>query len=61
VHCVLRQHGRRVYLKDMSRNGTKINAIEIEGNRYVKLCNGDEISLADEAVLLLKYGAKGQS
>jgi|SoiMetStandDraft_5_1073268.scaffolds.fasta_scaffold07505_1 Uncharacterized conserved protein, contains FHA domain len=61
VHCVLRQHGRRVYLKDMSRNGTKINIIEIEPNRYVRLRNGDEISLADEAVLLLKHGAAEHS
>ncbi len=57
VHCVLRLHGRRIYLKDMSRNGTKINTTGIESNNYVRLRNGDEISLADEAVLLLKHGA----
>lgn len=61
VHCVLRQHGRRVYLKDMSRNGTKVNTIGIESNLYVRVRNGDEISLADEAVLLLKHGVRDHS
>lgn len=51
LHCSLRQDGRRWYLKDKSSNGTKINDVKMGKDRYVKLRNGDEISLADEALL----------
>lgn len=56
VHCVLRQRGRSVYLKDKSKNGTSINTKPVAKDTYVKLRNGDEIELADAVVLLLRPG-----
>lgn len=54
LHCLIVQSGRHLYLSDESSNGTKINDQEIEKERYIKLRNGDEITLGDEAVLLLR-------
>lgn len=54
VHCLLTQSGRYWYVKDESRNGTKVNDLPVEKGSHQRLAGGDEISLADEAVLLFR-------
>lgn len=54
VHCLLTQSGRHWYLKDESRNGTKINDQAVLKGSHQRLEGGDEISLADEAVLVFR-------
>ena len=53
-HCLIRQIGRHLYLRDTSSNGTWINHMRLEPERDEKLFHGAEISLADEAMLVLK-------
>jgi hypothetical protein len=55
LHCLIVQNGRHLYLSDRSNNGTRVNDKEVEREDYVKLHDGDEISIADEAVLVLKH------
>jgi hypothetical protein len=55
LHCLIVQNGRHLYLSDRSNNGTRVNDKEVEREDYVKLRDGDEISIADEAVLVLKH------
>jgi hypothetical protein len=53
-HCLIVQNGRRLYVVDESANGTKVNDEEIEKENYARLRRGDEITLANEAVLVLR-------
>lgn len=48
-HCVIRQVGRKYYLKDKSANGTRVNGAVLPKDKYYQLRKGDEISLADVA------------
>lgn len=54
VHCLLTQSGRYWYLKDESANGTKVNDRAVQKDSHQRLAGGDEISLADEAVLVFR-------
>ncbi len=54
THCSIVQERRRLYVVDGSSNGTMVNEKRIEKESYVRVRSGDEISLADEAVLLLR-------
>jgi len=54
IHCLLTQSGRHWYLRDESSNGTKVNDLAVQKGVHQKLEGGDEISLADEAVLLFR-------
>ena len=53
-HCTIMQNGKQLFLVDESTNGTKINDQEIVKGVPAEIRQGDRISLADEATLLLK-------
>lgn len=54
-HCVIKQNGRRFYLKDLeSANGTSVNGRRLEKGEYHMLKKGDEISLAGAATLIVR-------
>jgi tetratricopeptide (TPR) repeat protein len=54
LHCTVVRSGRHWYLMNESTNGTMINGEEIEKGNMVRLRQGDRLSLADEAVLVLR-------
>jgi hypothetical protein len=54
LHCLIVRSGRHWYLMNESTNGTMINDEEIEKGKMVRLRKGDQLSLADEAVLVLR-------
>jgi tetratricopeptide (TPR) repeat protein len=54
LHCMIVRSGRHWYLMNESTNGTMINDEEIEKGNMVRLRQGDRLSLADEAVLVLR-------
>ena len=56
-HCTIMQNGKQFYLVDESTNGTKINGQQVTRGVPAEFRQGDVISLADEAALVL---AKGQ-
>ena len=53
-HCSIMQNGKQFYLMDESTNGTKINDRELTKGVLAEFRNGDHISLADEATLVLR-------
>lgn len=53
-HCLVVHNGERFYVTDESTNGTKINGREIPGRVPSEFRQGDRISLADAAVLVLR-------
>ncbi len=53
-HCSIMQNGKQFYLMDESTNGTKINDRELTKGVLAEFRNGDRISLADEATLVLR-------
>ena len=55
-HCVVMQNGKQFYLIDESTNGTKLNGHELTRGATTEFRSGDRISLADEAVLMLRPG-----
>lgn len=55
-HCSIMQNGKQFYVIDESTNGTKVNDREITKGALTEIHQGDRISLADEAVLMLKQG-----
>jgi hypothetical protein len=54
LHCMLVRSGRHWYLMNETANGTMINDEEVEKGNMVRLRKGDRLSLADEAVLVLR-------
>jgi predicted component of type VI protein secretion system len=54
LHCLIVRNGRQWYLVNESTNGTMINGEEVEKGEMVRLRKGDRLSLADEAVLVLR-------
>jgi hypothetical protein len=54
LHCLIVRSGRHWYLMNESANGTMINDEEVEKGTMVRLRNGDRLSLADEAVLVVR-------
>ena len=52
-HCSITRSGNQFYLVDESTNGTKINGYQIAKGATAVLNRGDQISLADVAVLRL--------
>ena len=60
-HCLIRQLGRHLYLRDTSSNGTWINHKKLDRNTEERLFHGAEISLADEAMLVLKVDRSKRS
>lgn len=54
LHCKIYRAGRKFYIKDESSNGTKVNGQSLENGEYRRLKKNDEISLADEAILLFR-------
>jgi FHA domain len=54
LHCLIVRSGRHWYLMNESTNGTMINDEEVEKGKMVRLRKGDRLSLADEAVLVLR-------
>jgi hypothetical protein len=53
-HCTIMQDGKRFYLIDESTNGTHLNGQRIARGALVEFRQGDLISLAEEAVLVLR-------
>ncbi len=53
-HCLIMHNGKQFYLLDESTNGTKINGHEVQRGVVAEFRSGDQISLADVAVLLLR-------
>jgi hypothetical protein len=53
-HCLIMHNGKQFYLLDESTNGTKINGHELQRGVVAEFRGGDQISLADVAVLLLR-------
>jgi FHA domain len=54
LHCLIVRSGGHWYLMNESANGTMINDEEVEKGNMVRLRRGDRLSLADEAVLVLR-------
>ena len=54
LHCLIVRSGRHWYLMNESTNGTMINDEEVEKGTMVRLRKGDRLSLADEAVFVLR-------
>jgi FHA domain len=54
VHCSIVRNGRHFYLMDESASGTLINDEEVEKGSMRRLRKGDRLSLADEAVFVLR-------
>jgi hypothetical protein len=54
LHCLIVRSGGHWYLMNESTNGTMINDDEVEKGNMVRLRRGDRLSLADEAVLVLR-------
>jgi hypothetical protein len=55
-HCTLLREGGRLYVRDESTNGTKVNGREAARGVLTPCRAGDSITLGDAAVLLLKQG-----
>lgn len=53
-HCSIMNNGKQFYVIDESTNGVKVNDREIIKGVLTEIHQGDRISLADEAVLMLK-------
>ncbi|HVG39647.1 MAG TPA: FHA domain-containing protein, partial [Pyrinomonadaceae bacterium] len=53
-HCSIMQNGKQFYVIDESTNGTKVNDRELTRGVLTEIRQGDRLSLADEAVLMLK-------
>ncbi len=53
-HCLIMHNGKQFYLLDESTNGTKINGHELQRGVVAEFRSGDQITLADVAVLLLR-------
>lgn len=54
LHCLIMRSGRHWYLMNESTNGTMLNDDEIEKGTMVRLRKGDRLSLAGEAVLVVR-------
>lgn len=55
-HCTLLREGGRLYLRDESTNGTKVNGREAPRGALTECRAGDSITLGDAAVILLRQG-----
>lgn len=55
-HCTLLREGGRLYVRDESTNGTKVNGRDAGRGVLTECRAGDSITLGDAAVLLLKQG-----
>jgi tetratricopeptide (TPR) repeat protein len=55
AHCLIGQAERGIYVKDQSRNGTRVNGKWLDDDENVRwLREGDQIALADVAVLQVR-------
>jgi tetratricopeptide (TPR) repeat protein len=54
LHCSIVRNGRHFYLIDESTNGTMVNDEAVAKGSIMRLRKGDRLSLADEAVLVLR-------
>lgn len=55
-HCTLLREGGRLYVRDESTNGTKVNGRDAGRGVLTECRAGDSITLGDAAVLLLRRG-----
>ena len=55
-HCTLLREGGRLYVRDESTNGTKVNGREAGRGVLTECRAGDSITLGDAAVILLRQG-----
>jgi hypothetical protein len=55
-HCTLLREGGRLYVRDESTNGTKVNGQDAARGALTECRAGDSLTLGDAAVLLLKQG-----
>lgn len=55
-HCTLLREGGRLYVRDESTNGTKVNGRDAARGALTECRAGDSITLGDAAVLLLRQG-----
>lgn len=55
-HCTLLRDGGRLYVRDESTNGTKVNGREAARGVLTECRAGDSITLGDAAVILLRQG-----
>jgi hypothetical protein len=55
-HCTLLREGGRLYVRDESTNGTKVNGRDAGRGALTECRAGDSITLGDAAVLLLRQG-----
>jgi hypothetical protein len=55
-HCTLLREGGRLYVRDESTNGTKVNGRETGRGVLTECRAGDSITLGDAAVILLRRG-----
>lgn len=55
-HCTLLREGGRLYVRDESTNGTKVNGRDAGRGVLTECRAGDSITLGDAAVILLKQG-----
>lgn len=56
-HCTITRRDNQFFLVDESTNGTKLNDQPLTRGVPAELCQGDRISLSDEAVLAVKTHA----
>lgn len=54
AHCLIAQAERGIYVKDLSRNGTRVNGKWLDAENVKWLRDGDQIALADAAVLQVR-------
>lgn len=55
-HCTLLREGGRLYVRDESTNGTKVNGRDAVRGALTECRAGDSLTLGDAAVILLKQG-----
>lgn len=55
-HCTLLREGGRLYVRDESTNGTKVNGRETGRGVLTECRAGDSLTLGDAAVILLRRG-----
>jgi hypothetical protein len=55
-HCTLLREGGRLYVRDESTNGTKVNGRDAGRGVLTECRAGDSITLGDAAVILLRQG-----
>ena len=55
-HCTLLREGGRLYVRDESTNGTKVNGRDAVRGALTECRAGDSLTLGDAAVILLRQG-----